>query len=157
MSVKPTTAIEVATLLEDQFERFSRELNAFAYYVFTVLRLWHIAGDEERAVEWLRRAKPLLAHPRLEPLYYAWLYTSQDTPETAEPWVEAALETAPHHPEVLAGAVIVYHQLDAHRKKLEYARTLFAMLRTSQTAEWYLGALWTNRDMETNLTLNEAR
>lgn len=151
ISNTPAKAAEVASILEREAERFRATDSSFAQYVFVVLELWHTSGDSERALTWLEQSTPSLPHPRLEPLYYIWLHSNQGDFEPAKTWLERALNVAPRHPEALAAAVIVYHQLGNHRKKLECAHTLFETLRTAQTAIWYLNALWNPRNLETLL------
>lgn len=141
-------AAEVAAILEKEVERFRATDVGFAEYVFVVLKLWNIGDDEDRALTWLKQSATAFSHPRLEPLFHAWLCSNQGEFETARTWSERALLASSEHPEVLAAAVIAYHQSGDTQGKLTFAQSLFEMLRTSQTANWYLGALLETSNFE---------
>lgn len=151
VSDTPSRAGEVASILAQEVERFKITDSSIAHYVFVVLQLWTASESSEQALEWLDQSAPLLSHPRLAPLFRVWLNLEQGNPEAAETWLEDALSVAPGHPEVLAAAIIVYHRTGDRYKRLGRARSLFNILRTRQTAEWYLGALWDVSDFQTFL------
>ncbi len=151
ISDTPSRAAEVASILEQESERFNATDSSFAQYVFVVLKLWHIGGDSEHALSWLEQSAPSFTHPRLEPLYHVWFHSNQQDFETARTWLGRASDVAREHPEVLAGAVVVYRQLGDHQKELESAQTLSGVLRTTQTTVWYLDALWSTGNFETFL------
>jgi len=151
VSNTPSRASEVASVLREQAERFRVTDSSFAQYVFAVLQLLVTSDGSEQAIEWLDQSAASLSHPRLHLLFHAWLHWHQNDFDLAESWLERALSVAPKHPEVLAAAVIIFHQTDSHHKKLDQARTLFGILRTRQTASWYLGALFGTPDFQTFL------
>lgn len=155
VSDTPSRAAEVALILEQETERFKLSDSSFANYVFVVLQLWVKSKNYERAVQWLDQSTSELSHTRLGPLLHIWMHLNQGNFEEAKIWLNRALDAVPEHPEVLAAAVIVHHQTGNHHKKLDYAKTLFCILQTTQTARWYLGALWDTSDLQTFLEIIE--
>lgn len=153
VSDTPIRAAEVALILERQFERFKAKDVTFANYAFVVLQLWQISGNIDQALAWLERSKVNFSHPRLASLYYAWFYWHLGDFSTARDWVEQALKIAPEHPEVLAVAFLIYYQLDQPGPQLVHTQALFEILRTRQTATWYMIALSHNRDYRSILKL----
>jgi tetratricopeptide (TPR) repeat protein len=158
VSNTPSRAAEVASILQQEVARFEVTDSSIAHLVFVVLQLWTASGDREQAMQWLEQSASLLSHPRLDPLFRVWLHLDQDNPRAAKTCVGRALSVAPDHPEVLAAAIIVYHRTGDRYKRLDYARSLFDILRTRQTADWYLGALWDVGDFQTFLdVLNDTQ
>lgn len=141
-------ATEVAKLLESQFERFQATTVNFTHFAFTVLRLWQLSENSDNGLTWLERVTPLLPHPRLKPLFYIWLYSSYGQYDLAEEWLRTALEDVPDHPEVLAAAYVVHHNLQNHQHALDYAQRLFELVHTTQTVEQYLASLWHINQLE---------
>ena len=148
-----SSAIQIANLLEGEFERFQAIKESFPHYVFTVLRLRQMGDDIDRALVWLEKAGQHFSHPRFRPLSYVLFFSEQDEFDRAKEWLDKALVIAQNHPEVLSAAFVIHHQLPNHKKALYYAQALFTVMRTRQTLERYIIALWDSNQLDDVLDL----
>ncbi|MCL4264730.1 MAG: tetratricopeptide repeat protein [Anaerolineae bacterium] len=146
-------AIEVADILEKQIERFQDVSEEFAYYVFTVLRLWQQGKNVNRALIWLEHVRSYLPHPRLEPLFHIWLYSEQGQFDLAAEWLTKVEDVMPEHPEILAAGFVVHHNLQNYHQAFHCAQKLFVLVRTRRSVAQYLAALWNANQFEEILDL----